>query len=135
MFQGVTGLAADLDRDNHCSWAPDTLLDLRRRLPPVPRSRFVRGVVVDVAIDICRGFPTLGKWASELSDVNHHGFIVLSDSAAFLYKPADYSEPEHKRCVSWDDGGRGSRTDFRAVPLTSVKDVVGKCVQDAEVFA
>jgi hypothetical protein len=32
-----------------------------------------------------------------------HGFVVLSESAEFLYKTTDYYAPEHERCIAWND--------------------------------
>ena len=57
--------------------------------------------VLDVAVDIRRGSPSFGRWvAVELSAANRlqlyippgfaHGFVVLSESAQFLYKTTDY---------------------------------------------
>src|SRR4051812_46574793 len=74
----------------------------------------VRGAVFDVAVDIRRSSPTFGKWVgSELSEDNHkqmwvppglaHGFLVLSESADFLYKTTDYYAPAHERCIAWND--------------------------------
>jgi dTDP-4-dehydrorhamnose 3,5-epimerase len=76
--------------------------------------RVVRGAVFDVVVDIRQGSPTYGKWVGvELSEDKHqqlwvppglaHGFLVLSDSADFLYKTTDYYAPEFERCIAWDD--------------------------------
>jgi len=32
-----------------------------------------------------------------------HGFLVLTDSADFLYKTTDYYAPEHERGIAWND--------------------------------
>ena len=76
--------------------------------------RVVRGAVFDVAVDIRKSSPTFGKWVGiELSEDNRkqhwvppgfaHGFLVLNDSAEFLYKTTDYYAPEHERCIHWND--------------------------------
>lgn len=76
--------------------------------------RVVRGAVFDVAVDIRKSSPTFGKWVGiELTEDNHkqfwvppgfaHGFLVISDSADFLYKTTDYYAPEHERCIAWND--------------------------------
>ncbi len=76
--------------------------------------RVVRGAVFDVAVDIRKYSPTFGKWVGvELREDNRrqlwvppgfaHGFLVVSDSADFLYKTTDYYAPEHERCIAWND--------------------------------
>jgi len=76
--------------------------------------RVVRGEVFDVAVDIRRDSPTYGRWVGErLSETNQrqlwvppglaHGFLVLSDSADFLYKTTDYYDPTSERCLAWND--------------------------------
>lgn len=80
--------------------------------------RVVRGSVFDVAVDIRRSSENFARWFGiELSEQNHlqlwvppgfaHGFLVLSDSADFLYKTTDYWHPEHERCIRWDDSTIG----------------------------
>ena len=70
--------------------------------------------VFDVAVDVRKGSPTFGQWVGALlTEDNHrqlwvppglaHGFLVLSESADFLYKTTDYYSPEHERCIRWDD--------------------------------
>jgi len=76
--------------------------------------RCARGSIVDVAIDLRRGSPTLGRWASvELSDENMlevyvpvgfaHGFCVVSDVADVIYKQTAYYDPELERAIAWND--------------------------------
>ena len=75
--------------------------------------RVVRGAVFDVAVDIRLGSPTFGQWFGlELSEHNQkqlwippglaHGFLVLSESADFLYKTTEYYAPENERCIIWN---------------------------------
>ena len=82
-----------------------------------PQGKLVRvaaGSVFDVAVDIRRDSPTFGQWAGEVLSAENkrqlwvppglaHGFLVLSDSADFLYKTTDYYAPEHERCIAWND--------------------------------
>jgi dTDP-4-dehydrorhamnose 3,5-epimerase len=97
----------------------------------------VRGRVFDVAVDLRRSSPTFGRWVgTELSEENSrqfwvpagfaHGFVVLSDSADFLYKTTDYYAPEHERCIAWNDPGIGVDWGLAqagiAAPLLSAKD-------------
>ena len=82
-----------------------------------PQGKLVRvtqGEVYDVAVDMRRSSKQFGKWVgTHLSAENKrqlwvpegfaHGFVVLSESAEFLYKTTDYYHPEHERSVLWSD--------------------------------
>jgi dTDP-4-dehydrorhamnose 3,5-epimerase len=63
-----------------------------------------------------------------------HGFLVLSESADFLYKTTDYYAPEHERCVVWNDPAINIRWPLAGEPMLAAKDVAGKRLQDAEAF-
>jgi len=65
-----------------------------------------------------------------------HGFLVLSDSADFLYKCTDFYLPEHERCIRWDDPDIGidwPLADEQA-PLLSAKDAAGLAFKHAETY-
>jgi len=107
--------------------------------------RVVRGRVFDVAVDARRSSPTFGQWVgTELSEENNrqfwvppgfaHGFVVLSESADFLYKTTDYYAPQHERCIAWNDPVIGIDWQFDGVPQLSAKDREGKLLAEAEVF-
>jgi dTDP-4-dehydrorhamnose 3,5-epimerase len=55
-----------------------------------------------------------------------HGFVVLSDTADFLYKASDYYAPAHERCIAWNDPAIGIDWPLAAhgiaAPLLSDKD-------------
>ena len=114
-----------------------------------PQGRFVRvvaGEVFDVAVDIRRNSPTFGQWVGEILSADNkrqlwvppgmaHGFVVLSESAEFLYKAKDYWAPEYERCIAWNDPTLG--IDWPALnsePLLSGKDAKGQAFLQAEVF-
>jgi dTDP-4-dehydrorhamnose 3,5-epimerase len=63
-----------------------------------------------------------------------HGFVVLSESAEFLYKTTDFYAPEHERCIAWDDPDIGIEWPLEGDPLLSEKDRQGKLLNVAEVF-
>ncbi|MGL1423661.1 dTDP-4-dehydrorhamnose 3,5-epimerase family protein, partial [Vibrio parahaemolyticus] len=76
------------------------------------------GEVFDVAVDLRRSSPTFGRWVgTHLSGDNKrqfwvpagfgHGFIVLSETAEFLYKTTDYYSPAHERAIVWNDPDLG----------------------------
>ncbi|MBV7458368.1 MULTISPECIES: dTDP-4-dehydrorhamnose 3,5-epimerase [unclassified Acidovorax] len=116
-FREATGVQCDFVQDNHSRSSQGVLRGLHYQLPPRAQGklvRVVRGAVFDVAVDIRKGSPTFGQWVGALlTEDNHrqlwvppglaHGFLVLSESADFLYKTTDYYSPEHERCIRWDD--------------------------------
>jgi dTDP-4-dehydrorhamnose 3,5-epimerase len=101
--------------------------------------------VFDVAVDLRRTSPTFGLWHGvELSGENHrqfwvpagfaHGFLVLSETADFLYKTTDYYAPEFERCVRFDDSEIGIVWPFEGEPILSLKDQQGLSLHEAPVF-
>jgi dTDP-4-dehydrorhamnose 3,5-epimerase len=108
--------------------------------------RVVQGAVFDVAVDIRKSSPTFGKWVGmELSADNHrqlwvppgfaHGFLVLSDTAEFLYKTTDYYAPEYERCIAWNDPVLAiAWPDMGMAPVLSGKDQQGRSLAEAPVF-
>jgi len=146
-FREATGVAVDFVQDNHSRSAQNVLrgLHYQIRQPQGKLVRVVRGAVFDVAVDMRKSSPTFGKWAGvELTEDNHrqfwvppgfaHGFLVLSESADFLYKATDYYAPEHERCIQWDDPTIGIRWPLVGEPLLSAKDKEGLMLGEAEVF-
>ncbi|PZO17851.1 MAG: dTDP-4-dehydrorhamnose 3,5-epimerase [Burkholderiales bacterium] len=146
-FNEATGLEVNFVQDNHSRSAKGVLRGLHYQLqqPQGKLVRVVRGAVFDVAVDIRKGSTTFGKWVGvDLSEENHkqlwvppglaHGFLVLSDSAEFLYKTTDYYAPQHERCIAWNDPSVGIKWPTGAKPLLSVKDEGGKRLAEADVF-
>jgi len=147
VFREATGLALDFVQDNHSRSGRGVLRGLHYQLkqPQGKLVRVVRGAVFDVAVDVRRSSPTFGKWVgTELTEDNHrqfwvppgfaHGFVVLSETADFLYKTTDYYAPAHERCIVWNDPEIGIEWPFGGTPLVSEKDAKGLRWQDAEVF-
>ncbi|BBJ00667.1 dTDP-4-dehydrorhamnose 3,5-epimerase [Ferrigenium kumadai] len=147
VFAEATGMELDFVQDNHSRSAKGVLRGLHYQIkqPQGKLVRVVRGAVFDVAVDLRRSSPTFGQWAgTELSEDNQrqlwippgfaHGFVVLSESADFLYKTTDYYAPEHERCVIWNDPDIGIDWPLRN-PLLSGKDQAGRAFTEAEVFA
>ncbi|WP_066269197.1 dTDP-4-dehydrorhamnose 3,5-epimerase [Hydrogenophaga palleronii] len=144
-FQAATGLDVNFVQDNHSRSTRGVLRGLHYQLqqPQGKLVRVVRGTVFDVAVDIRRGSPTFGLWAGvELSEDNHrqmwvppglaHGFVVLSDSADFLYKTTDYYAPQHERAIAWNDPDIGIQWPLTEPPMLSSKDQQAKLLRDAE---
>ncbi len=147
-FQEVTGLAPDFVQDNHSKSQKNVLRGLHYQIiqPQGKLVRVVAGEVFDVAVDIRKSSSTFGQWVGvHLSSDNKrqlwlppgfaHGFVVLSESAEFLYKTTDFYAPEHERCIAWDDPDIGIRWPIDGAPLLSAKDQAGTRFKLAEVFA
>ncbi len=147
-FQELTGIAAEFVQDNHSRSARNVLRGLHYQIRHAQGKlvRVTAGEVLDVAVDIRRASPTFGRWvATVLSAENKrqlwvppgfaHGFVVRSDYAEFLYKTTDYWMPEHERSILWNDPAIGIDWEIVGEPVLSAKDVQGKLLADAEVFA
>ena len=147
-FSEATGLDVDFVQDNHSKSSRGVLRGLHYQVEQAQGKlvRVVRGEVLDVAVDLRRGSPTFGKWVSQiLSEQNRiqfwvpggfaHGFVVLSDSAEFLYKTTDYYAPEHERCIRWDDADLAIDWQVTEAPQLSAKDAAGADFKDAEYYA
>ncbi|KJK25725.1 dTDP-4-dehydrorhamnose 3,5-epimerase [Burkholderiaceae bacterium 16] len=146
-FEAATGLKRDFVQDNHSRSARNVLRGLHYQIqhPQGKLVRVVSGEVFDVAVDLRKGSPTFGKWASAtLSAENKrqlwvpegfaHGFLVTSESAEFLYKTTDYWYPEHERSLAWNDPEIGIDWPTEGQPMLAAKDVAGKHLAAADVF-
>ncbi len=147
-FNQVTGLNVKFVQDNHSRSAKGVLRGLHYQIqqPQGKLVRVVSGEVLDVAVDIRRASPTFGKAITVvLSDENHrqlwvppgfaHGFVVLSETADFLYKTTDYYAPAYERCILWNDPALKIDWQLSEQPKLSGKDAAGTLLVQAEVFA
>jgi dTDP-4-dehydrorhamnose 3,5-epimerase len=145
VFNAATGTEHSFVQDNYSRSARGVLRGLHYQLgqPQGKLVRVARGAVFDVAVDIRFGSPTFGKWAGlELSESNNlqlwippglaHGFLVLSDSADFLYKTTDYYAPAQERCIAWDDPTLAIRWPLDGAPTLSTKDGAGQAFKAAD---
>ena len=146
-FNEATGTNHAFVQDNHSRSSQGVLRGLHYQLPPRAQGklvRVVRGAVFDVAVDIRKGSPTFGQWVGALlTEDNHHqlwvppglahGFLVLSESADFLYKTTDYYSPDHERCIRWDDPQLAiAWPSVEAAIQLSAKDQAGRWLAEAE---
>ncbi|HET7833728.1 MAG TPA: dTDP-4-dehydrorhamnose 3,5-epimerase [Gallionella sp.] len=147
-FAELTGVQAPFVQDNHSRSARHVLRGLHYQVqqPQGKLVRVVAGAVWDIAVDIRKSSPTFGQWVGvELSAENKqmlwippgfaHGFVVLSETAEFLYKTTEYYAPEHERCIAWNDPDLS--IDWRlndATPFLSAKDQIGRPLSEAEVY-
>lgn len=149
VFNEATGTNFEFVQDNHSRSSKGVLRGLHYQLPPHAQGklvRVVRGAVWDVAVDIRKGSPTFGQWVAEtLTEDNHrqfwippgfaHGFVVLSDTADFLYKTTNYYAPQSDRGILWNDPDLGVQwPDLDMEFLLSEKDRKQPAFKDAEVF-
>ncbi|WP_354674720.1 dTDP-4-dehydrorhamnose 3,5-epimerase [Cupriavidus alkaliphilus] len=146
-FEDATGLKRDFVQDNHSRSAKNVLRGLHYQIqqPQGKLVRVVAGTVFDVAVDIRRSSPNFGKWVGvELSAENKrqlwvpegfaHGFVVLSESAEFLYKTTDYYAPQFERSLRWDDPALAIDWPIDGAPVLSRKDEDAPAFAVAELF-
>lgn len=141
------GLDLDFVQDNHSRSARGVLRGLHYQLhqPQGKLVRVVGGAVFDVAVDLRKASPHFGKWVGfELSAENQrmmwippgfgHGFLVLSETADFLYKTTALYAPQWDRGVRWNDPDIGVEWPLSGEPQLSGKDQVAPLLKDAEVY-
>lgn len=147
-FEQIIGQTVSFVQDNHSRSAKNVLRGLHYQIQQ-PQGKLVRvvvGEVYDVAVDIRRSSPTFGRWVGvKLSAENKrmlwipagfaHGFLVLSEYAEFLYKTTDYWAPEYERSIVWNDPELAIEWPISGDPILSSKDLTGKLLAEAEVFA
>ena len=146
-FAQATGVDAHFVQDNHSKSAKGVLRGLHYQIQHAQGKlvRVVQGRVFDVAVDLRKSSSTFGQWVGvDLSADNHrqlwvppgfaHGFVVLSESAEFLYKTTDYWYPEYERSLLWNDPVIGIDWSIDFEPQLAAKDRAGKSLAQAEVF-
>ena len=145
----AAGLDVKFVQDHHSRSARNILRGLHYQIQQSQGKlvRVVTGAVYDVAVDIRRSSPTFGRWVGvTLTEENHHmlwvppglahGFLVLSESADFLYRCTDFWAPQHERAIQWNDPDLNIRWPLPAgvSPVLSAKDAVARRFRDAEYF-
>jgi len=146
-FHKATGVDVEFVQDNHSRSAKNVLRGLHYQIQHAQGKlvRVIEGEVWDVAVDLRRGSPTFGKWASFTLSAQSkrmawippgfaHGFLVVSDTADVLYKATDYYAPEHERTLLWSDPALGIRWPLAGAPVLADKDRRGTPLSAAEVF-
>lgn len=144
------GIGAGLEfvQDNFSSSARGTLRGLHHQLAR-PQGKLVhvtRGEVFDVAVDVRRGSPTFGRWfGCRLSADNcrqlwippgfAHGFVVLSESADFVYKTTEIYVPADERSIAWNDPDLGIQWPLDGAPTLSARDHAAPRLRDSELPA
>lgn len=143
-FNELTGLDVAFVQDNHSKSGRNVLRGLHFQLPPHAQGKLVRvtqGSVFDVAVDIRPDSKSFGKHVVvELSAENKrqfwippgfaHGFLVLSETAEFLYKTTDYYAPSSEHCICWNDQSLGISWPASSSPMLSAKDSSGMSLEN-----
>jgi dTDP-4-dehydrorhamnose 3,5-epimerase len=139
-FANATGLEVNFVQDNHSFSRQWTLRGMHYQLEQTQGKlvRVVTGSVFDVVVDVRKDSPSYGKWTGvELSAKNFkqlwippglaHGFLVLSETAEFLYKTTDYYHPQSEVCLAWNDLVVGIEwpLPIGASPNMNAKDTAG----------
>ena len=139
-FAAATGVDVHFVQDNHSKSAKGVLRGLHFQSQNAQGKlvRVTAGEVFDVAVDIRPASPTYGQWVGKILSAQNchqlwipaglaHGFLVLSDTAEFLYKTTDYYAPEHERCIAWNDPKLAiAWPDVGFAPKLSAKDAAGE---------
>ena len=147
VFAEKTGVQTNFVQDNHSRSSFGVLRGLHYQIQQAQGKlvRVVSGEVLDVAVDIRKSSPTFGQWVScILSEQNKrqfwipagfaHGFVVLSETADFLYKTTDYYAPEYERSLLWNDPDLGIDWQITTEPILSAKDKSALPLKEAELF-
>ncbi len=138
------GIQVDFVQDNHSKSVKGVLRGLHyqdMRQPLVKLVRCTAGAVLDVAVDLRVGSPTLGQWvAVELNADNRrqilvpvgfgHGFLVLSESAELQYKCSGYYAAHTEGAIAWNDPDLNIDWGDLVTPTLSARDQVAMSFKD-----
>ncbi|QCR23749.1 dTDP-4-dehydrorhamnose 3,5-epimerase [Pontibacter sp. SGAir0037] len=139
------GIQPNFVQDNQSVSAKGVLRGLHFQKPPYAQGKLVRvssGRALDVAVDLRKGSPTYGQYATCLLDAAKlnvfyipegfaHGFVALEDNTTFLYKCTDFYNPASEGGIIWNDPAIGIDWGV-ATPLVSPKDEVLPLLKDFE---
>lgn len=116
-FKAATGLEIEFVQDNQSRSTKGVLRGLHMQRGSSAQAKLVRvleGAVLDIAVDLRKGSPSFGQhFAIELTADNHkqffvpagfaHGFVVLTQTATFLYKVDKFYEPGNEVGIMYND--------------------------------
>ena len=147
-FEAAIGRQVSFVQDNHSRSVKNVLRGLHYQIQQ-PQGKLVRvaqGEVFDVAVDLRKSSPSFGHWVGEILSAENkrqlwvpegfaHGFVVISETAEFLYKTTDYWAPEFERSIAWNDPAIGIRWPLQGDAILSAKDKQAPPLAKAEHFA
>ena len=141
------GLEAEFVQDNHSRSGHNVLRGLHYQIEHA-QGKLVRvcvGEVFDAVVDIRRSSPTFGRSVGMMLSAENqrmlwippgfaHGFLVVSESADFLYKTTDYWYPEHERTLLWSDTALAIAWPLNGAPTVAAKDAAGRPLASADLY-
>jgi dTDP-4-dehydrorhamnose 3,5-epimerase len=146
-FEKATGIKANFVQDNHSKSVKNVLRGLHYQAEQAQGKlvRATQGEVFDVAVDLRRSSATFGQWVGQVLSAENkrsmwvpagfaHGFLVLSNTAEFLYKTTDFYAPAHEWTLKWDDLTVGIKWPLDVQPELSAKDSAGLVFQEVKMF-
>ena len=145
----ASGIDAHFVQDNHSKSLQGTVRGLHYQIshPQGKLVRVIRGEVFDVAVDLRKHSQSFGEWVGYILNETDkeilwvppgfaHGFLVMSESAEFVYKCTQYYAPEYERTILWNDSDLNiDWPKLEVEPLLSEKDAHGASFRDAEYYA
>ena len=148
-FSAAVGEKVTFVQDNHSSSKKGVLRGLHYQTEQTQGKlvRVCHGAVFDVSVDLRKYSGTFGQWVGvELSAENKkqlwvpagfaHGFLVLSETADFLYKTTDYWHSASEKCIVWDDSTLNIQWPGIATqPILNSKDADGLAFLDVPYFS
>ncbi|MGL4859876.1 MAG: dTDP-4-dehydrorhamnose 3,5-epimerase [Enterobacteriaceae bacterium] len=147
-FETAVGKITRFVQDNQSASVKNTLRGLHYQIqqPQGKLVHVVHGEVFDVAVDLRKSSKTFGQWVGKILSAENkyqlwipegfaHGFVVLSETAQFVYKTTEYYAPTYERCILWSDATLAIQWPANITPILSSKDEQGKLFTQAEVFA
>jgi len=143
----ASGICGPFVQDNWSHSVRGTLRGLHYQIqqPQAKLVQVMQGTIFDVAVDMRRDSPEFGQWEAEILSAENkkqfyippgfaHGFLVLSETADFVYKCSDYYAPEHDRTLLWNDPSVGIEWPQADGLILSGKDSNGICLDQADCF-
>jgi dTDP-4-dehydrorhamnose 3,5-epimerase len=148
-FDQLLGEEVRFVQDSHSRSHRGVVRGLHYQVPPHAQGKLVRvtlGEVFDVALDLRRSSRSFGRWAGVRLSANNrrmawlppglaHGFLVISETADFLYKTTDYYVPEAEHRIRWNDPAIGIHWPDLGQPLTLAdRDAIAPLLSGSPTF-
>lgn len=147
VFEQAMGKSVNFMQDNHSKSVKNVLRGLHYQIQQQQGKlvRVLQGEIFDVAVDLRKSSPTFGQWVGEVLSAENkkqiwvpvgfaHCFVVLSETAEFLYKTTDFYAAEYERNVAWNDHDIAIASPIHVEPTLSAIDQQAKSLPSAEHF-
>ena len=119
-------------------------LHYQKNFPQAKLVRVIQGEVFDVAVDLRKDSKTYGKWVGVILSAENkkmfmiprgfaHGFVVLSDTAEFVYKCDELYHPEDEGGIMWNDPDVNISWPLNEEPSLSEKDKEHPLLRDSKI--